>query len=425
MKKCIVFLLGIFIAFTSLAQSDDEALIPALDEEEYRPLKLDLNQTGSQYIRFLIWGQFWLRGQQNDQGDYYANVSIRRMRMLTYAQVSPRFMILMHFGLNGLNDRTMDPLGTGALGPQLFLHDAWSEFQVVPEKLVMGIGLHYWNGISRLTNQSTLNFLTLDNYRRAWPTLGLSDQFARHLGIFANGMLGGFGYRLSANSNLINSLDVNRIPEAPNNQTLYTGKYEFEDDARWSYQGYFEYQFLDRESDKLPYKVGSYLGKHRVFNIGTGFFYHPNGSITYRIPESSADSVRVQNDVSHFAVDAFYDSPLGKGAITAYAAYYFFDYGPDYTLGSTYGTGSSFLVQAGYLIPGTYHKFRVQPYMALNTSNFDAFDNGGNGLRTGVNFFLVGHHAKFTLEYEAFNPDYTGPRPDSRNSITLQAQVYL
>jgi hypothetical protein len=52
-------------------------------------------------------------------------------------------------------------------------------------KTTVGGGLHYWNGISRLNNQSTLNLMTLDNQRQAWATLGLSDQLQRHIGVYA------------------------------------------------------------------------------------------------------------------------------------------------------------------------------------------------------------------------------------------------
>jgi hypothetical protein len=297
MKKLLLVVLVSSFVLTSFAQDRDGVVLPDPEKHTYKPLTLNLNDKGTKYLRFLLWGQFWLRGQENAQNDFFVNASVRRARILALAQVSPRFMFLIHFGLNNLNDATMDPLGIGALGPQLFLHDAWSEYLVVPEHLSVGIGLHYWNGISRLTNQSTLNFMTLDNYRRAWATLGLSDQFARHLGVYAKGMIGQFAYRISVNSSLINSLDTRpeRLGVVSFGQTLYTGKYEFQDDARWLYQGYLEYQFLEKEPDKLPYKVGTYLGQKRVFNIGVGAFYHPNGSITYRQSESNpGDTVKAQ-----------------------------------------------------------------------------------------------------------------------------------
>lgn len=420
-----LFLL-LVISLSISGQKNNDFTVPDTETDSYKPIEIKLNEDGSNYIRFIIWGQFWLTGQNNTDDNFYVNALVRRARIVTFAQISSRFLIFMHFGLNGLNDQTMNPLGSDAFGPQLFMHGVWSDFTVVPKKLYIGAGLHYWNGISRLTNEGTVNFLTLDNYRRAWSTMGLTDQFARHLGVFAKGTLGSFSYRVSINSNLINSLDVPRIPTTPNHQTLYTGKYEFEEDARWSYQGYFEYQFFDIESDKLPHKVGSYLGKKKVFNVGAGFFYHPKGSITYTPIENPGDSIRIQNNVMHFAGDVFYDVPVGRGAVTVYAVFYAFNYGPKYTLGQTYGTGTSFLVQAGYLFPKFSEKFRLQPYAAFNTSKFDAFENSGNGLRTGLNFFLNGHHAKFTLEYGTTKNMYNGnPKPSSINSITLQAQVFL
>lgn len=432
MKKILLAILAmVFSAQLIFAQEKNNVTVPDPTVDDYVPLTLKLNPDGSKYIRFIMWGQFWLTGAKNTHGDFMVNANLRRARLLAYAQVSPRFMILMHFGLNSLNDATMDPTGNRTNGPQLFLHGAWSEFTVVQKKFYVGAGLHYWNGISRLTNSSTLNFLTLDNYRRAWALLGLTDQFARHLGVYAKGELGRFAYRVSANSPLINSLDVARIPtdtiRTPT--TLYTSKYEYSSNkivdlnaANWSYQGYFEYMFFDIESDKLPYKVGSYLGKKKVLNIGAGFFFHPDGSLTY-----NPDSVFIQNNVSHFAFDVFYDSPVGKGAITAYAAFYLYDYGPNYTLGQTYGTGNSFLMEFGYLIPQFSKKISLQPYAAFNTVSFEAFQNPGNSLRTGINMFLDGHHAKFTLEYTTTQDMYmdAAGKPAGNNSIILQAQVFL
>ena len=75
------------------------------------------------------------------------------------------FLILTHWGLNSLGAVQYDCQSKFTTNNQrslLFLYDAWAEF-VVPEKLHVGSGLHYWNGISRLSNQSTLNMMTLDN----------------------------------------------------------------------------------------------------------------------------------------------------------------------------------------------------------------------------------------------------------------------
>ena len=163
-----------------------------------------------------------------------------------------------------------------------------------------------------------------------------------------------------------------------------------------------------------------------VLNIGAGFFLHPKGSITYNAPVNDIDSTMTQHNVSHFAVDIFYDTPLGTGGLTAYAVYYSFDYGPKYTLGQTYGTGNSILVQVGYLAPKFSKKISLQPYVAYNTANFNAFDNAGNSVRAGLNMFLNGHHSKLTLEYQTTQNMYNGSdKPSRGNRIVLQAQVFL
>ncbi len=425
MKKFfLILVLLIFVLVYVYPQGKGDIVVPRTDNK-YKPLTLKLSKDGSKYIRFLLWGQFWLTGNKNTDGNFQVTPMLRRARFLTYAQISPRFLILMHFGVNGLSPKNMDPLGNRSNGPQLFIHGLWMEYAVVQKYLYIGGGLHYWNGISRITSQSTLGFMTLDNYRRAWATLGLSDQYARHLGIYAKGMIGGFAYRVAVNSPIVNSLDVSKIPENVEvwtGQVLYTGRKEFETKASWAYQGYFEYQILDKESDKLPYRAGTYLGKKKVFNIGAGFFKHPNGTVTY-----NTDGTLTGHNVSIYAFDVFYDTPLGTGGLTAYGAWYSFDYGPDYTYGQTYGTGNSILLQAGYLFPHFSDKVSLQFYTAFNTANFTAYDNPGNAIRTGLNLFLNGQHAKITLEYDTTQDQFNNEvsKPVRRNSVILQAQIFL
>ena len=58
----------------------------------------------------------------------------------------------------------------------------------------MGAGLHYWNGVSRLSSQSTLNFMTLDAPIFNWTNIEATDQFARQFGIYAKGQLDRLDY---------------------------------------------------------------------------------------------------------------------------------------------------------------------------------------------------------------------------------------
>ena len=395
------------------------------EDHSYKPLILKLDDEGKKYIRFISWHQIWA-SDNNLAEDPSFRMVLRRSRFLTYAQISSRFLILTHFGLNTLTGANADPIGNRNTAdstinsPQLFMHGAWTEFRVsAGDQLYIGGGLHYWGGLSRLTSASTLNFMTQDNYRQAWASLGLSDQFARHLGVYAKGTLGKFQYTVAFNEPIENALGSADMADLGEGSVSYSGRRILGEDAGFVTAGYFEYQFLDQESKKLPYRVGTYLGKKRVFNIGAGFFSHANGSVRVEngLPEGE--------DVFHYSVDAFYDAPLGEGAINAYAAYYNFDYGTEYTLNVTYGTGTSFYGQLGYLFPKFSEKGRLMPYLAYSTRDYEAFDDPGNTLQLGANWFINGHHAKITLEYRSTLLNHTGEAPDRIDGLVLQTHIFL
>ena len=377
-------------------------------------LKVKFNDNGSKYLRVISWAQVQAT-YNNDVPDNASstNFNLRRARVLMFAQINSKFMILTHFGLNSLNSNTLSPVGKGE-GSQLFFHDVWAQYSLGKDHVVGG-GLHYFNGISRLNNQSTLNFMTLDNNRQSWSTIGLSDQFARHLGIFAKGKFGKLQYRIAINDAITNGLDA-RTPEV-GGSAVYGGKRLIgSKDAGKAFAGYFDYNFLDQESNFLPFKVGSYLGGKKVFNVGAGFFLHPSGSVTM----DTGGNLQGE-DVSIFAVDAFYDAPVGENgsAITAYASYQTNDYGTDY-LFSAYGTGSMGYTHLGYVFAGDKAKTRYQPYVSYGTNSYDAVDDNRNVLGLGVNAYMSGHNSKLTLEYknQKFGDSKIG-------TLTLQAMIYL
>lgn len=385
-------------------------------------LKVKLNEDGSKYMRTIIWAQAWAQYEDTDAVNAFGNeqsdlnFSMRRARVLSFAQITDRFLILTHFGLNSLNANNMDPVGKGA-SAQLFFHGFWGQWSVGSDHAV-GAGLHYWNGISRLNNQSTLNIMTLDNNRQSWATIGLSDQFARHIGLYAKGKLGKLQYRMSINESINNGLNLGGVPTADaatyNGRNILGGK-----DAGKNFSGYFDYNFLDQESNFLPYKVGSYLGGKKVFNVGAGFFYHPNGSVL----ASNTEGSFIGEDVSIFSLDAFYDSPVGENgaAVTAYAAFQTNDYGTNFVLGQTYETGSMFYAHVGYLLPGQTGSAKFQPYISYNNRSIDAIDNTASRFGLGGNLYFSGHNSKLSLEYARQQYDEL----DARNIITVQGMIYL
>lgn len=433
-------------------------------------IKLNVNPEGTKYIRFITWNQTWFRASQLNPGTTIGGESVknnfdisgRRLRMLAYTQISKRYMILAHFGINNqtfINGGGSGSTGTGGYGngkkPQMFFHDAWNEYHVVlPTKenknssLSLGAGLHYFMGLSRMTMASTLNFLTVDSPIFSWATIDNADQFARQYGFFAKGKLNKLEYRFGLNKPFNTSLSPSNVTEASKAAAVdNNGK------SSWAKTGYVEYQFLDSESNLLPFKVGSYLGTKRVFNIGAGFYNQPNGT------KSSVNGALKSHNVSLLSVDAFLDMPFGdktkNTAVTAYAGYFNYNFGPNYirnigimnegAVDAAYtgtdkvmagagnaqpmiGTGDIFYTQVGILMPkgSEKPKMRVQPFTAFTYKNFDALPKAVTNIDLGINWLIDGHHAKITTQY-SLRPEVQTSTSKQKHlgEFIAQLQIYL
>lgn len=443
-------------------------------------LKLNLDSTGKRYIRFITWNQIWMRSTDNNPGSLVNgqvsnntwDVGARRLRFLAYAQITPRYLILTHFGINNQTFATGGGSGTSGTGgygagkkPQLFFHDAWNEFAVIPAihpktgkknkyNLYLGAGLHYWWGISRISSASTLNFLTIDGPVFNWPLVEFSDQFVRQYGLYAKGKLGKLNYSMHLNkpfatNNTPGNPDPVKGPVAVDNNG----------DAKPAIGGYFDYQFFDQESNLLPFRVGTYIGTKRVLNVGAGFYHNANGTMS-RTAASSNNMAK--HDITLLGADVFADLPIGNKqknmAITAYSVFYNYNFGPNYlrtiaimnpatgldpaldaaakTLNGAgngrmfVGTGNIWYTQAGLLLPkGKNGKMRIQPFAAYTYKKFDALDQAGHYFDAGANFFIDGHHAKITPQYSTrplyYNVNGERKINGTRGEFMLQLQVYL
>lgn len=429
-QLCLLFALSFaFILGTSNLKAQEETA----EDHSYKPLTLKLNEEGNKYVRFIMWHQLWVTSNNlsDDNSTMQLTSSIRRSRFLAFSQVSSKFLILTHFGLNSLSPGNLTSLGSNGDSPQLFLHGAWGELKL-GDGLYVGSGLHYWKGLTRLANQSTLNFMTLDQSRpfNAWHSLGITDQFARHLGIYFKGSSGPFEYRFAWNnpsrSPLGGGLDYSvrwstDSVQVPASNLTYNGVSTPDSDGNALgnsiFEGYVKYNFFDKESTKLPYYVGTYLGKKKVFALGAGFFLHPNGMY---------DNLNNRHEsVSHFAVDAFLDMPTEGGALNAYAAFQSFNYGDNY-ISRWGGTGSAIYGQVGYYLKSS----KIMPYVAYSTSNYDGASDAIGAMNAGVNYFINGHNCKVTAEYHSISKDYREGSMslgglDNFSQMRLQLHIFI
>ncbi|MBC6491103.1 porin [Flavihumibacter stibioxidans] len=432
-------------------------------------LRININEDGSRYLRMIFWGQIWARSSEQNPGTVInsdpaknaLDIGARRLRLLAMAQISPRYLIVMHAGINNQSfviGGASGSAGTGGYGqgkkPQLFFHDVFNEYAILPSinpktlkpnrnSLYLGAGLHYWWGLSRMTSASTLNFLMIDAPVFNWPLIENSDQFARQYGIYIKGALGKLHYQMHLNKPFATNLaPASGGPAIDNNGN-----------SKAAIGGYYDLQLFDQEANTLPYRVGSYIGSKKVLNIGAGFYHNKDGTRSI-----TSDAITRKHNISLQALDVFADIPVGDKAknmaVTAYSVFYNYDFGPDYlrsvgimntgavdpqftgtkTLEGPgnnrimMGTGNIWYTQAGLLLPkGKSGKLRVQPMAAYTLKNLEALNQSGHYYDIGSNFFLDGHHSRITLQYSS-RPLY---HPTSKKvmeragELLLQFQVYL
>lgn len=404
----------------------------------YAPLVLKANE--DTFLRFIVWNQVWGRLiDQNPgttvQGKKEAtslDIGLRRSRFLAFGKLGKEVTLMFHFGVNNQTFRN-NAFKTG--GPVFFVHDAWVEYCITDSDafhLAVGGGLNYWNGVSRSTNASTLNLMTVDAPITNWATINSTDQFARQLGVYAKGDIAGglVDYRIALNK-----------PFAAG---------AFNSAARsFAVASYIKLQLMDKESNALPYAVGTYLGAKSIFNLGVGAHYQPAGG-------------RGGDDLYMFGADVFADLPFGEkaegGALTAYLVGYLFDFGENEALGdvvrnigimniadggpnaptlngfgngyASVGNGTSVYASLGYMLPGGL----LQPYVAGQISAWDAYDDVSPVLEGGLNLLLNGHHSKLTLHYRArplmvANTDDAGNVTANfdgfKSELILQAMLFL
>jgi len=462
LTKLKLVAVGLLLAVTQLSRAQGSELYGS-------GIKFKLNEDGSKYMRFITWNQVWARYNQNNQGSARQGVNqnetfdigVRRSRFLFLTQISPRFLIVFHAGINNQSSYSGGLATTDGKKPQLFIHDLWNEYKLIDKpkfKLDLGAGLHYWNGVSRMSSASTLNFLAYDAPIFNWPNIDATDQFARYIGMYVKGKLGKIDYRFNVSepfaTNTAKTISTTTANYSPRN-------------THKIFAGYASYQFFDQEANVLPYTVGTYLGSKKVFNIGAGFLHNKEAMWTKKTQWSGTDSLTF-HDQNLFAVDMFLDMPINKDkgtAVTAYVVDYINDFGPNYVraigimnpasgnasgvaagtaVTSSYrgnaipmiGTGNTLYGQVGFLLPKSISsKFRLQPYAAYTHSSFDGLKDAEGDkhsvsvIDAGANMLLEGHHAKITLNYRR-RPDFSQLNTANFNvnykpELTLQFQVYL
>jgi hypothetical protein len=172
--------------------------------------------------------------------------------------------------------------------------------------------------------------------------------------------------------------------------------------------------------NRYGYKA-TYLGDMKVLTVGAAYQFEPD--VTY----VDVDTQLGKEDYKAWTVDAFFEYPLGGGAITASAAYEKVDLGgayqganPDDGATGLNGEKNGWYVKTGYLFPGTplqvfgrYEKWR---FGCLN----NVFDQILDWYGFGANYYIWGQNLKLTAEWSKTDFDQEGTFTSLRSARTTK-----
>ena len=385
-----------------------------------KPLRWQLNGDSTRWLALHTYVQFWARLNQNNPDPRIfdnvekatADISIRRFRLGMQGQLTENLFIYTQLGINNLN--YLSPRGTS-----VDLLDAYAEYRF-SKAFEVGGGKTAWSGLSRYSAPNTSKLLSYDLIFLALPTNDETNDLIRKLSLYAKGKVGRLDYRFITSKpfSVQNSENFDPVPEE--------NIAKFADNASGRlYSGYLKWELGDSESNKIPFSDGSYLGRKSVMNVGVGLEFQSdalwhlqNGDTTF-------------NDMILWAVDFFLDKPVNKSqktALTFYAGYFNYDFGPNYTenigvnnpantvdpSGASFngpgnafpavGTGESFFTQSGYLFPamGSSGRLgRLQPYLTFQYSDFERLEDPMVYYDIGINWLFHQHLSKFSLNFQS------------------------
>lgn len=404
--------------------------------------QINFTEDGSRYILFNASAQCWFYWIQNNPYSTYNgkelnhsfNVGLRRIRAQAFVQASNKVSLFVQVGQNNIGPNTARRQG-------MALIDLAGQYDVVKEKLCLGIGLNGWGGPSRYASPSAANILGVDAPLYQQWTNDVSDMYIRKFGIYAKGGLDRFDYRIAMQQ------PMNILTGVQGNTPIGMSSSFSDAWPSWQLNSYFQYNFFDKESNMHPYKPGTYWGSKKILNLGAGMVYQPNAMW-------NLDKANLSDTLYHhlqvYAVDAFMELPLkNKQAINVYANITHSDLGPNYlremgafnssngvsqatTLNGSgnntpaYGSGNTIYVQGAYKFIVGNRKIPIMPYASVQYSKYYALKDDFVFYEAGFALKPDSKFSKLTLGYQnrpVFAKD--GALSTRKSECILQYQLQL
>jgi phosphate-selective porin O/P len=297
------------------------------------------------------------------------NLFARRLRLIFGGQVAKAVTFFVETDAPNLG-KTLP--GGKNIQPSVVLQDAYAEVRV-GDALLIDAGLMFIP-FSRNALQSAATLLPVDYGPYTFSDSAVEQStVGRDTGFQARGYLAGsrVEYRIGA----------------------FQGARDMSSDNAFRYAGRVQYNALDPESGF--FYAGTNLGTKKIFAVGAAF--------------------DVQEDSHNYDADAFFDHPVGPGAVTAQFGYNRFDGG---TMVPTLAKQDDILVEAGYWI-GAVKLTPVLQVARRDLANQSAGDE--TRVAAGANYWWAGHNANVKALYTRIAPSGLG----HQNEVTVQLQVFV
>ena len=137
-----------------------------------------------------------------------------------------------------------------------------------------------------------------------------------------------------------------------------------------------QYNFLD--ADTGFFYTGTSLGKMKIFAVGGGY--------------------DTQKDYKSYAADAYYDHPLGPGALSAQLDYIHYDGG---TFVKTLPKQDVIYFEGGYY----FSKAKLMPFFTYSDKNVSSTDAGDEKRWTvGLGYMAIGHNLNLKAAWGEIDP---------------------
>lgn len=350
------------------------------------------NKTDQEKINIGFWTQAWFQHVENgNDGNDLNDFMVRRAYLSIKGQPTDYLGFFTHIAVDRLGQDGLDSPSQG-LGSGLTFRDLWITLKL-SESFKIQAGRMYVPLTRNYGTTSTKSLLTTDlSFMQGGIRGGIfyTSKVGRDDGVtlWGNPFDGRVQYRLMVSEGME---DVGN----PEDKLRFVGRLVI--------------NLL--EPEKEWFNQGTYLGQKKVLSFGAGIDSQNNLTLNGFIGR----------DNLIWTVDGFLDHPLANGAVTVESAYINIR---NSTQANTFAklapgdNASLFYLQAGYYFGTPIGKGNLQPYFRYENISVGQ-KNETSFLSGGLNYYLKGHNAKFSIDYTIV--DYANM--DNQSIVTLQLAV--